>query len=849
MLTPVWFILVAIAIPCQAYLDDRVLLDQHWTGFSPTAEDVRRREDLKALQRGRQHTPQLSDNEPDKRSAGFSARDAGTGQQMVRSTSRSSRERTEESYLRFRAENARNFETAERSVRRILSSLERLSRRERLSSARADVRHTQRAVRVESRRPDLRKQERESRDRRLEGIHERVYAGSERQGTEDAPTWVKEDSRRTVRSHSRDLVRSGDRLTPSQKRRNADERSDIRGRQTDKPDSSRSHVDLPSSNSERHTRFDETRENSRRIDARVEARRLEHRVEKNRLSRSDAVSSTFSGRQVDGKDRGRYIRDAMQQSHLIMDHLNSLIGLAKKLSVRSRVGTVRSTRSTVRHQTRSNGVLLLEALARGDSLARVSLNKGEEARASSGAPGEDSTQTLSVSTVRNGNIEYDKEERRDLRHSERVDSRTRDIRTSLQSSRNREARRSAPDERYAIDTIDRRRIRTARSLTGRTMGNVWDKRYADTQERYSSRRERTQFREDKESRRESQHERASRTRDSRTDERDSNRDVQERRSLSSSVRHADTRTVSTLRARVGADHRIPDRQDTRETSIRVYNARQPTRTCDAALPQTADNRHRLSRLVDSRARAASPSGRHLVREQGFITRDRAPGDDVQRYLHLASQRTESRRERCGESRYQNFRSADFSDMMVADSRMTSDRRRLSYEARENALSVRTDLPDGEPPTSRANRDGATLDRARSTRENEDAAARNAYRRNPEDTKSSRVRDERHRLERRQSDRSDLEDTASNDRRDMTITQLFKTDLSLSRIALRKAPSTEDLGEKQEETSYHSKHQKSALFWDEFTPSHFRTDSSLFRTVLTVGMVAWMTMSPSRKIMD
>ncbi|KAK8761193.1 hypothetical protein V5799_027543 [Amblyomma americanum] len=84
---------------------------------------------------------------------------------------------------------------------------------------------------------------------------------------------------------------------------------------------------------------------------------------------------------------------------------------------------------------------------------------------------------------------------------------------------------------------------------------------------------------------------------------------------------------------------------------------------------------------------------------------------------------------------------------------------------------------------------------------------------------------------------------------MTITQLFKTDLSLSRIALRKAPSTEDLGEKQEETSYHSKHQKSALFWDEFTPSHFRTDSSLFRTVLTVGMVAWMTMSPSRKIMD
>ncbi|KAG0443711.1 hypothetical protein HPB47_014623 [Ixodes persulcatus] len=40
MLTTAWFILVAIAIPCQAYLDDRVRLERHWTGFSPTKGKV-----------------------------------------------------------------------------------------------------------------------------------------------------------------------------------------------------------------------------------------------------------------------------------------------------------------------------------------------------------------------------------------------------------------------------------------------------------------------------------------------------------------------------------------------------------------------------------------------------------------------------------------------------------------------------------------------------------------------------------------------------------------------------------------------------------------------------------------
>ncbi|EEC07731.1 hypothetical protein IscW_ISCW006450 [Ixodes scapularis] len=40
MLTTAWFILVAIAIPCQAYLDDRVRLERHWTGFSPTKDKV-----------------------------------------------------------------------------------------------------------------------------------------------------------------------------------------------------------------------------------------------------------------------------------------------------------------------------------------------------------------------------------------------------------------------------------------------------------------------------------------------------------------------------------------------------------------------------------------------------------------------------------------------------------------------------------------------------------------------------------------------------------------------------------------------------------------------------------------
>ncbi|CAN7989285.1 unnamed protein product [Ixodes hexagonus] len=59
MLTTAWFILVAIAIPCQAYLDDRVRLERHWTGFSPTKNEIRQESRIvpPQHQRGKTYNP------------------------------------------------------------------------------------------------------------------------------------------------------------------------------------------------------------------------------------------------------------------------------------------------------------------------------------------------------------------------------------------------------------------------------------------------------------------------------------------------------------------------------------------------------------------------------------------------------------------------------------------------------------------------------------------------------------------------------------------------------------------------------------------------------------------------
>ncbi|KAH7947225.1 hypothetical protein HPB52_008491 [Rhipicephalus sanguineus] len=67
----------------KAYLDDRVLLDQHWTGFSPTVDGYRR-EDFKASMKDRRHaSARQIDNEPDKRSAGRDLLRAETKPLMV----------------------------------------------------------------------------------------------------------------------------------------------------------------------------------------------------------------------------------------------------------------------------------------------------------------------------------------------------------------------------------------------------------------------------------------------------------------------------------------------------------------------------------------------------------------------------------------------------------------------------------------------------------------------------------------------------------------------------------------------------------------------------------------------
>ncbi|KAL3212867.1 hypothetical protein MRX96_007899 [Rhipicephalus microplus] len=53
----------------------------------------------------------------------------------------------------------------------------------------------------------------------------------------------------------------------------------------------------------------------------------------------------------------------------------------------------------------------------------------------------------------------------------------------------------------------------------------------------------------------------------------------------------------------------------------------------------------------------------------------------------------------------------------------------------------------------------------------------------------------------------------------------------------------------EELKYREKHQESPLFWNELASSYFRTSGNLLETVLTVGVVAWMTMSPKRKLIN
>ncbi|KAL1419126.1 hypothetical protein MTO96_005238 [Rhipicephalus appendiculatus] len=304
MLTPVWFILVAIAIPCQAYLDDRVLLDQHWTGFSPTVDGARR-EDFKASVQDRRHAPARQiDNEPDKRSAGRDLRRAETKPLMVRDT-RTTTVRHGETFLHFRSDSARKPDIAERNVRRVLSNLERVGKRERLDEATV---RTGRTERDSSRTLDLRRQEREAGSRTLplgDGSYRRE--DERRRTTADAPAWVKEDSRRRVRPTDRDVISSANRQKFNS--RCDDGASVIRQNAVSVERIDRQAlIDRRTSSSERVSRLTETRAQGRELDTRFRASHREE--ESNHASRVGAVRQDSRRRVYDQVNRNHRTRDA-----------------------------------------------------------------------------------------------------------------------------------------------------------------------------------------------------------------------------------------------------------------------------------------------------------------------------------------------------------------------------------------------------------------------------------------------------------------------------------------------------------------------------------------------------------
>lgn len=854
MLTPVWFILVAIAIPCQAYLDDRVLLDQHWTGFSPTVGGARREEFKAPIQGRRRHaSARQSDNEPDKRSAGFHLRSADIGPLMVRDM-RSTTVRNAETSLRFRSDNnVRRPEVAERSVRHVLNNLERMSRRERLDDASVRGGRTERDT---SRTLDLPKQEREIGDRTLHSTNGKVShrtADERRRTAADAPTWVKEDSRRRVRSANRDLVLSGSRQTPSRTSHCDDGASVVRQRKSVERIEHRNPIERRASSLEQLSGPTETRDQGRQLDARLEAPHTQD--ENNHASRIGAVRPA-SRRQTRGKINRNYrVRDAMYQSRLIVDQRNTLHGLAKTFSFRSKAPSSRNL-ATGRHQMtdrRRSATLPLQASTERDRIDNSPHNE-RVASALSGLPRCEIMPPRMISAVRTQNHRVDGDVTRNVRHIRRTETRTSELRFSFRDTRQREVRRTGVNKRYAVGATDERR--PVRFLAERALPNMSDKR----QERHGNSLpllERVRTSKGKEIMLETRHDRSFRQHDSRIDVRsmcDSERtSYVVDRSFAGSVQHKCARKVSEVRRQLGVDHERLDRTNTRETSIQVYRARCQICNDDAASSRNVEHGRRLSTPVDSSARLTKRSRSEVVLGQSIIGegRTRARASVTQRFQSV--DRAERRRELRHDSSDEQMRFVDSRERIVVDTRRNNGEARLAIAKMQNARQIREEFGYRASRRSadvhsrlKTNSNDAMFDTTRSIRANRPAG--DSYRQSLEDARSSLIRTERYIFERRQSDKRDIEDTVPSGRRDIAIThQLLKTAPHSSRRFQNVRPT--DFGG-QEELNYPEKHQKSPLFWDELASSYFRSDGgSLLETVLTVGVVALMTMSPKRKLVN
>ncbi|XP_070395289.1 uncharacterized protein [Dermacentor albipictus] len=839
MLTPVWFILVAIAIPCQAYLDDRVLLDQHWTGFSPTVGAARREESKIPIQDRRHASARQSVNEPDKRSAGFHLRSAETGPLMVRDM-RSTTVRKAETSLRFRSDNVRKPEVAERSIRHVLSDLERISRRERLNDASVPGGRTDRDA---SRTLCLPKQEREIGDRTIHSTNGKVSHRTDdkrRRTTAEAPTWVKGDSRRRVRSAHRDLVLSDSRLTPSRRSHCDAGASVIRKSNSVERIGHQKPIDRQAASVERLSGLTETRAQGRELDTRREARHKQD--EKNHASRIVAVRPA-SRRQTHGKiDRNHHIHDAMYQSRLVVDQRNNLHGLAKKNSFRSKALSSRNL-ATGRHrmtERRRNTMLPLQASTERDRTDDGPHNEGVSS-ALSGLPKHEVMPPRMIPTVRTQNHRVDGDVTRNVRHTGRTETRTSELHSSFRDTRNRKVRGSRVSKRYAVGATDERR--PARSLVERALPNMQEKRQG-RHGNYLPLLERVRPSNGKEIMLETRHDRSFRPHDS------------ERasyildKSFAGPVQHKGARSVSAVRRQLGVDHEKFDWTNTRETSIQVYRARCEICNDDVASSRSVEHGRRIPTPVDSSARITKRSGNEVVLGKSIIGegRQNARESVAQRLRYV--ERVVRHRELRHDSSDKQMRFVDSRERIVADTRRTNGETQLAFAKMQNARQVREDFgykasrrSTDEHSRLKTNRNDVMFDTTISIRANREAGDNSGQ--HPEDARSSRIRTDRYIFERRQSDKGDIEGTVSNVRRDMPTTLLKKAPHSSRRFQnVRLADFSV-----QEELNYPENHQESSLYWDELASSYFRSDGSLLETVLTVGVVALMTMSPKRKLVD
>lgn len=803
MLTAVWFILVAIAIPCQAYLDDRVLLDQHWTGFSPTT-GVGARGGDEARSYG---SARSRDHEPDKRSVGFSLLREDKPQ-MARGVRAATRRSQDSTYLRFRREGARDSGVAERSVRRVLVSLERLSRRESIEGL---TRSVGSAALFESRASDLRGEEREYNDQstRLDARNEaRSERYSRQRMADDTPIWVREDSRRRVRSANRDLVRSDDRRTSDRVRRYESEERDSRGRQA---------TDAPSLT--RLSRSAETR-----------MQNPEDEIDLIRATRSDTFRSGPSRLQMNGNvNRDRRLQDdATNQGDIITRHRSNQIGLAQGPSFSTRTTELRVKNSAHRHadERKSDATALLQTTSRREvTLARQ--------------PGQDSlrrSHSVSSSNSREGDNVGNQ-----VRHTVHTERSIRDFPVSLKDE-NSDTRRFSASRRYVQSAVRSDDTEATRSFFGRS------NRHERSHDSYSFSLRHLQD-EPKET---AQDRRDYRRFSSMIDEVQSG-NIPTRRSYYGSSRIEEARFFdATRRTRIVRtfDWEYKEGNPVQVTTRSQVRSHDTRRNSMAASRRSQDSCV-FTRAVEYPVEIVRYSNSRLVRGDSFARQDRML-EDYGQQLILPARHSENRLRNNGDRRNPLSHIDNSHSVTAADSRHREGRR-LSLVERHGTPNFYRNFRFEETRRSvrmQMSRTMITDDVAtvttRSMGNSKNDAARNSFRLIREDTQILLNRLERYPMKFSEK-QQDSSNKALNDRRDLRNMQFFKTELSSSfRDSLEKILPEEGSDKYKEKLSRYAKHHQEDLSWDKVMT---RSGSSLLQTILTVGIVAWMTASPPKKLVD